>query len=140
MRDVSDDRASSHQSEGAMSKKITKSQLSVLQQEREHTLAELHNLRQELRMGMEIEDVDEVASELIERDKVLSLILTLERKLEDIDHAIHKAQQHGYGVCEKCGKPIDPERLEIFPETTLCIDCKRESERLARVAAASSSS
>jgi DnaK suppressor protein len=134
-----DDRASSKQSEEVMSKKMTKSQLSVLQQEREHTLAELENLRQELRAEMEIEDVDEVASELIERDKMLSLIFTLERKLEDIDHAIQKAQQNGYGICERCGKPIDPERLEIFPETTLCIDCKRETERLARAAAASSS-
>ena len=115
-----------------MSKKITKSQLAVLQQERDHTLAELENLREELRIEMEIEDVDEVASELIERDKMYSLILSLERKLEDIDHAIKQAQEYGYGICEKCGKPIDPERLEIFPETTLCIDCKRASERMAR--------
>lgn len=117
-----------------MTKKITKSQLTLLKQEREHTVAELKNLRAELRVEMEIEDVDEVASELIERDKTLSLILTLERKLEDIDHAIKQAQQRGYGICERCGKPIDPERLEIFPETTLCIDCKREVERLARAA------
>jgi DnaK suppressor protein len=115
-----------------MSKKITKTQLAILKQEREHTLAELQNLREMLRSEMEIEDVDEVASELIERDKMYSLILSLERKLEDIDHAIKQAQEHGYGICEKCGQPIDPERLEIFPETTLCINCKRESERLAR--------
>ncbi len=115
-----------------MSKKITKSQLAILKQERDHTLAELENLRKELRSEMEIEDVDEVASELIERDKMYSLILTLERKLEDIDHAIKQSQEHGYGICEKCGQTIDPERLEIFPETTLCIKCKRESERLAR--------
>jgi DnaK suppressor protein len=119
-------------SKAAMSKKITKTQLAVLKQEREHTLTELENLRQELRSEVEIEDVDEVASELIERDKMYSLILSLERKLEDIDHAIKQAQERGYGICERCGKPIDPERLEIFPETTLCIDCKRETERLAR--------
>jgi DnaK suppressor protein len=119
-------------SKAAMSKKITKSQLAILKQERDHTLAELENLRQDLRTEMEIEDVDEVASDLIERDKMYSLILTLERKLEDIDHAIKQAQEVGYGICEKCGKPIDPERLEIFPETTLCIDCKRQSERMAR--------
>jgi DnaK suppressor protein len=123
-----------------MSKKITKSQLALLQQERDHTLTELNNYRQELKTEMEIEDVDEVASELIERDKIHSLILTLERRLEDIDHAIHQAQEHGYGICEKCGKTIDPERLEIFPETTLCVDCNRESERLARVAAAAAAS
>ena len=115
-----------------MTKKVTKTQLALLKQEREHTLAELENLRRELRTEVEIEDVDEVASELIERDKMYSLILSLERKLEDIDHAITQAQERGYGICERCGKPIDPERLEIFPETTLCIDCKRETERLAR--------
>lgn len=115
-----------------MTKKITKTQLAVLKQERDHTLAELENLRQELRLEMEIEDVDEVASELIERDKMYSLILTLERRLEDIDHAIKQAQEHGYGICERCGNPIDPERLEIFPETTLCINCKRETERILR--------
>jgi DnaK suppressor protein len=119
-----------------MSKKLTKSQLSVLKQEREHTLTELKNLRHELRVEVEIEDIDEVASDLIERDKILSLILTLERRLEDIDHAIKQAQQYGYGICERCGKTIDPERLEIFPETTLCVDCKREVERLARQQAA----
>jgi RNA polymerase-binding transcription factor len=115
-----------------MSKKITKSQLAVLRQEREHTVAELENYRKELRSEVEIEDVDEAASELIERDKIYSLILSLERKLENIDHAIKQAQEVGYGICEKCGKTIDPERLEIFPETTLCIDCKRQSERMAR--------
>ncbi len=119
-----------------MSKKLTKSQMSVLKQEREHTLTELQNLRQELRVEMEIEDIDEAASDLIERDKTLSLILTLERRVEDIDHAIKQAQQHGYGICERCGKQIDPERLEIFPETTHCVDCKREVERQARQQAA----
>lgn len=115
-----------------MTKKANKSHLIVLKQERDHTAAELMRLREELSAEIEIEDVDEAASELIERDKVLSLIFTLERKLEDIDYAIERAEKQGYGICESCGRPIDPERLEIFPETTLCIDCKRKSERLAR--------
>lgn len=119
-----------------MTKKITKAQLALLQKEREQTLAELENLRQELRAEVEMDDVDDAASDLVERDKVQALIFTLQRKLEDIDHAIQHSQVLGYGICEKCGKQIDPERLEIFPETTLCVDCKRESERLMRMRSA----
>jgi DnaK suppressor protein len=112
-----------------MAKKITKSQLVILEQEREHTLKELANLRSELRTEMELEDIDDVASELVERDKTQALIISLERKLEDIEYAIKQVQEGGYGICENCGKQIDPERLEIFPETTLCVDCKRLRER-----------
>jgi RNA polymerase-binding transcription factor DksA len=37
-----------------------------------------------------------------------------------------------YGRCERCGSPIDPERLEILPATTLCADCARaESAKTA---------
>jgi len=104
----------------------------VLEKDRDHTLAELERLREELRTEVEHDDVDDVASDLVERDKTQALILSLERKLEDIDHAIKQIQEGGYGFCEKCGKPIDPERLEIFPETTLCVDCKRKTERSVR--------
>ncbi len=115
-----------------MVKKFTKSQMSVLEREREHTLAELENLREELKIELEHDDVDDAAPDLIEREKMQALIFTLERKLEDINHAMKQAQELGYGICEKCGNEIAPERLEIFPETTLCISCKRQSERLTR--------
>lgn len=115
-----------------MGKKITKTQLSLLQKERERTLNELVLLREALKAEVEMDDVDDLASDLIERDKMQALIFTFERKLEDIDHAIRQAQAVGYGICEKCGKEIDPERLEIFPETTLCVDCKRQRERYIR--------
>ncbi len=115
-----------------MSKKITKPQQTALQKERESTMRELQNLRDTLRIKVEVEDIDEVATELIERDQTQALIITLEEKLKDIEHAMEQAEVAGYGVCERCGKTIDPERLEIFPETTLCVECKLESERMAR--------
>ena len=33
------------------------------------------------------------------------------------------------GLCDRCGKTIDPERLEALPWATLCIDDKRKQER-----------
>jgi RNA polymerase-binding transcription factor DksA len=115
-----------------MSKKVTKSQLDLLEQQKSHTLIELEHLRQELRTEFEHDDVDDAASDLIERDKTQALIRTLENKLKDIEHAIEQAQTVGYGICERCGKVIEPERLEIFPETTMCVNCKRENERFIR--------
>ncbi len=115
-----------------MSKKITKTQLDFLEQQRQQTITDLANLRAELSAEFEHDDVDDAASDLIERDKTQALIVALEHKLKDIEHAIEQSQSVGYGICERCGKFIEPERLEIFPETTLCVDCKRESERLIR--------
>jgi DnaK suppressor protein len=116
-----------------MTKKGSKAQqLAILEQEREQTLNELEHLRAELRSEIEHDDIDDVASDLVERDKTQAIIFSLERKLEDIEHAIKQAQDGGYGICENCGKRIDPERLEIFPEATLCVDCKRQRERFIR--------
>ena len=64
-----------------MTKKISKTQLTVLEKEREQTLHELENLRNELKLEIEMEDVDDVAADLVERDKIQALIFTLERKL-----------------------------------------------------------
>jgi DnaK suppressor protein len=114
-----------------VTKKNTKSQLTTLEREREHTLGELERLREDLKTEIEV-DLEDGDLDLIEREKTQALIFSLERKLEDIEHAIEQAQQGGYGICEKCGKKIDPERLEIFPETTLCVDCKRAVERMLR--------
>lgn len=114
-----------------MTKKLTKSQIDLLIEEREQTIAELMRLREDLKSGFELDDVDDAAPDLVERDKMQALIFSLERRVESIDHAIAQAQTIGYGICERCGKEIEPERLEIFPETTLCINCKRETERVA---------
>jgi len=34
-----------------------------------------------------------------------------------------------YGICERCGNPIHPERLAILPDARLCIDCARQGRR-----------
>lgn len=33
-----------------------------------------------------------------------------------------------YGICEKCGKMIDTDRLAISPESTVCVRCAKEAE------------
>jgi DnaK suppressor protein len=50
-----------------------------------------------------------------------SLLLT-EEKLE---RALAKLEEGTYGRCDSCGDPIAPGRLEVAPESALCIDCAR---------------
>ncbi len=41
--------------------------------------------------------------------------------------ALEKIEAGTFGTCERCGNPIQDERLEALPTATLCVDCKRLS-------------
>ncbi len=56
-----------------------------------------------------------------------------ERKLiQKIQKAIQKTEDGSYGICEVCGEEITEDRLEVRPETTLCISCKEEQEQVEK--------
>ncbi len=80
----------------------------------------------------EIPDPNDRAT--VETDTTWSLRLRdRDRKLiSKIQHALARLDDGTFGLCETCGKPISPARLRARPVTTLCIDCKTESERLER--------
>ncbi len=118
-----------------MARDRTAMQLERLKQEREQTLLELGRLREALKTEVD-PDADEGDPDLVEREKVMALVQGLERKLELIDYALRQAREGTYGICERCGEPIDPARLEAMPEATLCIKCKAIVERQARVSSA----
>ncbi|NBU20926.1 RNA polymerase-binding protein DksA [bacterium] len=48
--------------------------------------------------------------------------------LWQIDEAIKRLDEGSFGECERCGESISEGRIEAFPFTTLCIDCKAELE------------
>ena len=52
--------------------------------------------------------------------------------LDKIERALRKIEDGTYGICEQCEEEIAPKRLEARPETTLCIRCKEDQERLER--------
>ena len=52
--------------------------------------------------------------------------------LKKIDHALRKIDDGNFGVCEECEEPISLKRLEARPETTLCIRCKEDQERIEK--------
>jgi len=101
---------------------------------RRRTLREIERLREQLQAEIEPasaddDDMADVAADIYERGKTLSLISSLEDKLRSIEHAIDAVTSGRYGVCEMCGQPIPPERLQIMPETTLCVQCASKLEQ-----------
>ena len=66
-------------------------------------------------------DKDEEADEAGEYDTMISLEHSLELKLKDVNSALEKIKQGKYGICEKCGKHIEEERLRAIPEAKTCM-------------------
>ncbi|MEM7028844.1 MAG: TraR/DksA family transcriptional regulator [Chloroflexota bacterium] len=73
-------------------------------------------------------DVDEADPGLSNQVITLALLENAKQKVEAIDRALSQAREGNYGVCEDCAQDIDPERLAIFPQATLCVPCKSARE------------
>lgn len=102
--------------------------------ERAAILDDIEHLKEWLQGEVDV-DADEGDPDLAEREKNLALLTVMERKLESVNTALRAMEKGSYGICERCGNPIDPARLEVRPDATLCLDCQREVERIAKKAA-----
>lgn len=76
---------------------------------------------------------DQALANLLEETK-FSLIEPKRQELMAIEEALTRLENGTYGICENCGKAIEPRRLEILPQTTLCRDCQALREKLAKAA------
>jgi DnaK suppressor protein len=108
------------------------SEIDRLEAARQEILKEVANLRTDLR-NMAEPSADETDVDAYEREKTWALVQTLQRKLESIDRAIQLAKNGTYGICQDCGERIDPARLDILPEASLCLQCQRKFERRNRI-------
>jgi DnaK suppressor protein len=66
-----------------------------------------------------------------DRDRELALTFTdRERtKLVQIDEALKRIEEGGYGECDNCMDEIGEDRLKVMPFAKLCLSCKIELER-----------
>ena len=63
---------------------------------------------------------------LQENDEVLEGLDDLERaEAVTIRNTLHRIGSGDYGVCSRCGKPIDQKRLEAVPTADTCIHCAK---------------
>ena len=99
--------------------------------EQERTIGALERLREALKEEVDV-DAEEGDPDLIEREKNVALVSQLEYKIEGIRAALRAVDKGTYGLCERCGKEISVERLEVKPDATLCVQCQGEVEKLIR--------
>jgi RNA polymerase-binding protein DksA len=109
----------------------SQSDVARLESEQQEVLEKLENLRNDLR-NMAEPSADEADTDAYEREKIWALIQSQKRKLESIERALKSARRGTYGICERCEERIDPARLEILPQATLCLRCQRQFEQQHR--------
>ena len=68
--------------------------------------------------------LETMADEVEEYESLLPIEQTLELKLININLALEKMKKGKYGICEKCRKEIETERLKTIPEARYCLKCK----------------
>ena len=87
---------------------------------------------EERREGSPFGKREEEATETLELEKRLALENRIRQEMVGIEHALQKFEEGTYGLCDSCGKPIAPERLEALPQASLCVDCKAQQAKNAK--------
>lgn len=109
---------------------LTSEQEQLLSQ-RDKLISDIQLLKESLLGEVDV-DLDEGDPDVVEREKSAALLSTLEASLASVEDALRAIDRGTYGICERCGKAIPPERLEVKPDATMCVSCQAEVERLQR--------
>jgi DnaK suppressor protein len=80
----------------------------------------------ERREGSPFGKREEEATESMELEKRLALESRLKNLLAEVECAIQKMDAGTYGVCDICGQPIDPARMEALPQAIMCLNCRQK--------------
>lgn len=103
-----------------------------LREAREKVREEKEKVRQQVEesaraASLELSSFDQhpadLASDLFLREQMQGVYELLDRREERLDQAL---QREDRGICVRCGRTIERERLKILPETDLCARCARE--------------
>jgi len=79
-------------------------------------------------MGFDEEYAD-AGTATFEREKDLSLENNIRDLLDKIDKALSRIDEGTYGICQRCGRPIEKARIKALPYASLCIRDKQAETR-----------
>lgn len=85
---------------------------------------EIAKLQKITDFGSDVDSFEEESSESEQFGNQLAVAQDFRNQLADIEAALRKIEKGTYGKCEKCGKEISGDVLEIVPESRLCKNCK----------------
>lgn len=96
------------------------------------------NKRIEAEIGSLLEESREGGADEVDRGDAAAAVrfddalerLSLQR-LDAIDRALDAMDRGTFGSCRRCGEAIEPERLRVLADASLCIRCAREAEARA---------
>ncbi len=71
----------------------------------------------------------DVATDNYDREFSLGLASKERGVLYEINNALQKLRDGGFGLCEICKKPISKIRLKAVPYATLCLKCQQAREK-----------
>jgi len=74
----------------------------------------------------------DMAQDYSEQETLRNLITCHENTLTLILLALNRLNTHRYGICDKCGREIDDERLRVLPYALLCLKCQENVEEANR--------
>jgi DnaK suppressor protein len=69
--------------------------------------------------------VGDGTTEAVSRLTDVGVVDSLNVSEERIERALEKLAAGSYGICDRCGNPIAPARLQAAPESVLCVACAR---------------
>jgi DnaK suppressor protein len=104
---------------------MSKKEYTKVRNNLEVKLAELvrANRRQELITERSNDPMDQIQSR-IDLDMAVLALNTDFRTQKAVETAISLLETGEYGICQECGEPINPKRLEAIPWTMLCVRCQ----------------
>jgi DnaK suppressor protein len=89
--------------------------------------------RDDLRIEYLADPLDRVRSNA-DREVAVQRLDHQARLIHEIESALEKFREGGYGLCEKCDHAIAWRRLDAVPWARLCVDCQSEEEAEAKQA------
>jgi DnaK suppressor protein len=69
--------------------------------------------------------VGDGTTEAVSRLTDVGVVDSLNATEERIERALTKLEQGSYGICDRCGQEIPAGRLQVAPESVLCVACAR---------------
>jgi RNA polymerase-binding transcription factor DksA len=72
------------------------------------------------------DDEESQVTEVEDYDTNVDIENNLLKDLRATKAAIARIEQENYGVCLKCGKQIEPKRLEAYPAASVCLNCQKK--------------
>jgi DnaK suppressor protein len=72
-------------------------------------------------------------SSLGEQERISTIGSNFREQIQMIDAAIERMDEGTYGICQRCGQPINEERLEALPFVAYCITCQAFLEEQAEL-------